>query len=547
MKSFLSNNAPKAIGPYSQAIRTGNLLYCSGQTPLDPESMKIESLDIEGQTLRAIQNLATILNAAGLTLSDVVKTNVYLSDMSNFVKMNAVYAECFGEHRPARTTVAVKALPCNALVEIECIAEFKNSTGASINMQSTKNNNNYASDVFSPAEIAKFRKDTEGCSNVIHLNNAGASLMPDVVTRSILEHIELESRIGGYEASALRADAIQQFYLLAGKLINCNASNIAFTASATDSYTRALSSIPFQSGDVILTDNDDFISNQIQFLSCQKRFGIKIVRIKNAPEGGVDLADLEQNLIKLQPRLLAITHIPTNSGLVQPVKSIAEIYSRYKKLHEDKTWYILDACQSVGQMKLDVEELKCDFLSVTNRKFLRGPRGTGFLYISDKALQSGLEPLFIDMRGAEWIEKDKYKPRENAMRFEDWEFAYALVLGTRTAIEYCLDIGEERIWQRVKLLSDLMRQELSAIDKVRVLDRGPEVGGLVTFTIKDSQPEYLVNELLKRKINVVPSYRDFAVIDFDEKQVKWAIRASPHYFNTTDEINEFVYALKQII
>lgn len=401
--------------------------------------------------------------------------------------------------------------------------------------------------IFTNEEIAAFRNDTDGCKNVIHLNNAGASLMPNVVTQSVLEHIKLESQIGGYEAAALMSDAIQQVYEQAGRLINCKASNIAFTASATDSYTRALSSIPFRSGDVILTDNDDYISNQIQFLSCQKRFGIKIVRVKNAPEGGVDLADLEQKLIKLQPALLAITHIPTNSGLVQPVKSIAEIYSRYINKHPGKTWYILDACQSIGQMKLDVQELKCDFLSVTGRKFLRGPRGTGFLYISDKALDEGLEPLFIDMRGAEWIEKDKYKPGSDAMRYEDWEFAHALVLGTRCAIEYCLQIGEDKIWQEIKILSGYLRQELSTIDKVTVLDRGPEVGGLVTFNVKGSEPTYLVNELLKRKINVVASYRNFAVIDFDEKQVEWAIRASPHYFNTRDEIETFLGAIKEII
>lgn len=400
---------------------------------------------------------------------------------------------------------------------------------------------------FSPEEVARFRKETKGCASVIHLNNAGSGLMPDGVSRSVLEHIQLESEIGGYEAAALRAAAIREFYVQAGKLLNCKASNIAFTSSATDSYTRALSSIPFGPGDVILTDNDDFISNQIQFLSCQKRFGIKIERIKNAPEGGVDLEDLERKLNKLQPRLLAITHIPTNSGLVQPVKSIAEIYDRYEKQHGEQTWYILDACQSIGQMPLDVAELKCDFLSATNRKFLRGPRGTGLLYISDKALQYGLEPLFIDMRGAEWVEKDLYKPREDAMRYEDWEFAYALVLGTRAAIEYFLEIGADRVWQQVKLLSGYMRQELSALDKVRVLDRGPETGGLVTFTVTGSQPGYLVEQLLKKKINVVPSYRAFAVIDFDEKQVEWAIRASPHYYNTKEEIDVFLDELKQII
>ncbi|AXY78717.1 aminotransferase class V-fold PLP-dependent enzyme [Paraflavitalea soli] len=394
---------------------------------------------------------------------------------------------------------------------------------------------------FSPEEITAFRKDTEGCANIIHLNNAGASLMPDPVTQSILDHIKLEASIGGYEASALQQAAISDFYVQAARLFNARPGNIAFTASATDAYTRALSSIPFKAGDIILTSNDDFISNQIQFLSCQKRFGIRIERIRNAPEDGVDLDDLEHKLKTLHPRLLAITHIPTNSGLVQPVQAIGAIAARYDTL------YLLDACQSVGQMKLDVQALHCDFLSVTNRKFLRGPRGTGMLYISDKALQVGLEPLFIDMRGAEWIEKDVYKQRPDAMRFEDWEFAYALVLGTKTAIEYFLQVGEDRVWQRVQELSSRLRTQLTGINKVRVLDRGPELGGLVTFTIAGGDPVQLTQALLKRKINVVPSYRKFAVIDFDEKKVDWALRASPHYFNTNDELDQFIIAMKEII
>jgi selenocysteine lyase/cysteine desulfurase len=414
-------------------------------------------------------------------------------------------------------------------------------------MELSTTNLDRAKMTFSDQEIKTLRNETSGCSNVIHLNNAGAALMPDVVTQSIIKHIELESHIGGYEASALQEKAIQQFYTLASKLLNCKPSEIAFTSSATDSYTRALSSIPFISGDVILTDNDDFISNQIQFLSCQKRFGIKIIRIKNAPEGGVDLDDLEIKLFKYQPKLFAITHIPTNSGLIQPVKRIGEIYNRYTQIHPNKTWYILDACQSVGQMKLDVQELKCDFLSVTVRKFLRGPRGAGFLYVSQMALQHGLEPLFIDMRGAEWIDKDVYKQQESAIRFEDWEFAYALVLGTAQAIEYCLNIGEEKIWQRIKSLSDFMRMELSKIDGVKVLDRGPEVGGLVTFTAANSNPKYIVDGLLQRTINVVPSYRKFAVIDFDEKGVAWAVRASPHYYNTTEEIVKFIESVRALV
>lgn len=400
---------------------------------------------------------------------------------------------------------------------------------------------------FSQAEVERFRNDTKGAQNVIHLNNAGAGLMPGVVTHAQLDHIRLEEEMGGYEAAAYRTDAIQEFYNQAALLLNCKASNIAFTASATDSYTRALSSIPFKQGDIILTDKDDFVSNQIQFISLQKRLGVKIVHINNSAAGGVDLNDLEEKLKHLQPRLMAITHIPTNSGLVQPVQEIARIYDDYLQSHSDKTWYILDACQSVGQMKLDIRELKCDFLSVTARKFLRGPRGTGMLYIADKALEAGLEPLFIDMRGAEWTEKGTYRQQPTAQRFEDWEFAYSTVLGTSAAISYCRKIGEERIWGQVKLLSDTLRAQLNDFNRVTVLDRGPELAGLVTFTVKGANPAFIVTELLKRKINVVPSYRAFGLIDFDEKGVDWAIRASPHYYNTLNELEEFTAALKEII
>ncbi|SDS91250.1 Selenocysteine lyase/Cysteine desulfurase [Mucilaginibacter mallensis] len=401
--------------------------------------------------------------------------------------------------------------------------------------------------IFTTEEVLQFRNDTLGCKNVIHLNNAGAGLMPDIVTQAQLDHIQLEAEIGGYEASALRVDVISAFYNQAALLFNCKPSNIAFTASATDSYTRALSSIPFTQGDIILTDHDDFVSNQIQFMSLRKRLGIEIIHIKNAAVGGVNLNDLEEKLKKYRPKLLAITHIPTNSGLVQPVEQIAQIYASYSQKYPDNTWYILDACQSVGQMKLDVQQLKCDFLSVTNRKFLRGPRGTGALYISDRALDAGLEPLFIDMRGAIWTEKDTYQQQPDSKRYEDWEFAYSTVIGTKVAIEYCRKVGEDKIEQQVKLLSGILRTKLAVTNKIRVLDTGPELGGLVTFTVEDSDPLSIVNGLLKRKINVVPSYRAFGLIDFDEKGVQWAVRASPHYYNTMDEMETFVESVKEII
>jgi 2-iminobutanoate/2-iminopropanoate deaminase len=125
MQTLHHDEAPKAVGPYSQAIVAGGLVFCSGQTPLNPTSMLIEATTIEAQTRQALANLNTVLSAAGLGLADIVKTTVFLKNFADFQRMNAVYAEVFGEHRPARTTVEVSRLPLEALVEIECIAALR--------------------------------------------------------------------------------------------------------------------------------------------------------------------------------------------------------------------------------------------------------------------------------------------------------------------------------------------------------------------------------------------------------------------------------------
>jgi 2-iminobutanoate/2-iminopropanoate deaminase len=125
MKKHLVAEAPAAIGPYSHAVTAGGLVFCSGQTPLDPHTMVLVGSTIETQTERALDNLAAVLAGVGLTLEDVVKTNVYLRSMDDFAGMNQVYAQRFGEHRPARTTVAVRQNPLDAMVEIECVAQAR--------------------------------------------------------------------------------------------------------------------------------------------------------------------------------------------------------------------------------------------------------------------------------------------------------------------------------------------------------------------------------------------------------------------------------------
>lgn len=125
METINVEGAPDAIGPYCHAMKTGNLVFCSGQTPLDPETMQIVGTTIEEQTRRVLDNLSIVLAGPGLSLRNVIKTTVYLKNMDDFQAMNKVYGEMFGEHKPSRTTISIKQNPLDALVEIECIAELQ--------------------------------------------------------------------------------------------------------------------------------------------------------------------------------------------------------------------------------------------------------------------------------------------------------------------------------------------------------------------------------------------------------------------------------------
>jgi selenocysteine lyase/cysteine desulfurase len=390
-------------------------------------------------------------------------------------------------------------------------------------------------------DIQRLRADTPGCQERVHLNNAGSALMPLAVVRAIQDHITLESRIGGYEAEQERQDAVHAAYLAVAHLIGAKPGNIAFTENATASYIQALSSTRLERGDVILTTRNDYASNQIQFLSLQARIGVQIVHAPDRSDGGVDLQAMAELIRTLRPRLVCVTHVPTNSGLVQDVQSIGSV------CHDAGVLYLVDACQSVGQLPVDVAAWRCDFLSATARKFLRGPRGSGFLYVSDRALAMGLEPLYIDMRGADWIAPDRYRVRPDARRFENWEFAWALVLATGEAARYAAAVGIELIQRRITLLADRLRAGLRDIAPVRLLDRGEVLCGIVTVAIAGHDPAELVTALRSRGINTSAQRREYAVIDYDDKQVTAALRISPHYYNTEQEIDLALSALRDLL
>ena len=392
-----------------------------------------------------------------------------------------------------------------------------------------------------PADLDRWRTDTPGCSRVVHLNNAGAALVPRPVQSAILDHLALEQELGGYEAADARIAEVQHAYAAMGRLLGTAARNIALVQNSTVAFAQAISAFELNRGDVVLTSRSDYASNQIMYLSLARRRGVEIVRAPDAAEGGIDPDAVRRLIQQRRPSLVALTWIPTNSGLVQPVEAVGQI------CQTAGVPYLVDACQAVGQLPVDVGTLQCDYLSGTARKFLRGPRGLGFLYVSDRVLEAGAHPLLVDMHGADWTDADAFVLNPDARRFETWEFAFALVLGLGAAAEYALQAGVETTGRRARRLAEYARSKLADVPGVRVLDRGPKLCAIATIAIDGRDTRDIKLALRGRGINTSSPHREDAVIDMDEKQTASALRISPHYYNTQEEIDTAVDAIREMI
>ena len=389
--------------------------------------------------------------------------------------------------------------------------------------------------------IERWRADTPGCVSRIHLNNAGAALVPRTVLEVTQAHLRREAEYGGYEAAEEAVDRVGAAYAHLARLIGARPANIAVVENASVALSQALSAFDFHAGDVLVTTRNDYTSNQLMYLSLARRLGVEVRRAADAPEGGVDLDSLQSLIAHSRCRVVCVTWVPTNSGLVQPVEAVGEL------CEAAGVPYVVDACQAVGQMPVDVDRLRCDFLAATARKFLRGPRGIGFLYVSDRALDRGAYPLYVDMRGANWTSADEFELADGARRFENWEFAYALLLGMGEAARYGREIGVETAGRRARELAVYAADRLAAVPGARVMDRGRELCAIVTVEVRGWNAKDLVLRLRQRGINTSASTRGDGVLDMDEKRVTSVLRISPHYYNTREEVDTAVAALEEIV
>jgi selenocysteine lyase/cysteine desulfurase len=393
----------------------------------------------------------------------------------------------------------------------------------------------------SDADVAGWRAETPGADRRHHLNNAGAALQPRVVTDAVMAHLKLESEIGGYEAAAAARAPIDDAYRALASLVRTSPRNIAMTSSATSAYARALSALDFARGDVILTTRADYLSNRIMFEALVARVGARVLEAADLTEGGVDPQSVRSIIRSEKPRLVAVTWIPTFGGLVQRVAEIGA------ECAEAGVPYLVDACQAVGQVEIDMTEIKCDFLAATARKWLRGPRGIGFLAVSDGVLARDWHPLQVDMRGANWSSVGAYQPYEGARRFEEWEQPHALVLGMGAAARYAVEVGVARGASRARALAADIRRRLGAIPGVRGLDRGEQLSAIAAFECDGPEVNQLVRALRERGVNTSSQSADENAVALGRLGAHSLLRVSPHYYNDASDLDAVESGLRELL
>ncbi|WP_315770824.1 aminotransferase class V-fold PLP-dependent enzyme [Rhodococcoides kroppenstedtii] len=382
--------------------------------------------------------------------------------------------------------------------------------------------------------------ETPAAARGVFLDSAGSSLPPRVVTDTVVDHLRREAEIGGYLAAAERADDLLAVRASVGRLLGAPAHTIALSDSATRAWCDVFYAVPLAPGDRILLSPVEYATGAVAALQRARATGAVVEQLPADDTGAIDVAALGRVLDE-RVKLVSLVHAPTNSGLINPVREVVDA------AHAVGALVLLDACQSVGQVDLDVRELGVDALSATGRKWLRGPRGTGMLYVAEHLLAE-LEPRSLDLHSATWTGPTSYAIADDARRFETWEHDVAARLGLGAAADHLLALGPDVVEAAVRDRADHLRAELDALPRVTVQDAGfrrpgTRLSGIVTFTVDGIDPYAVKSRLAEQGVTVTVSPRSSTLLDMTARGLDAVVRASPHCFLRTDQLDAAVSAV----
>jgi cysteine desulfurase / selenocysteine lyase len=403
--------------------------------------------------------------------------------------------------------------------------------------------------LLSASLINKLRDDTLGCKQFLHLNNAGASMQPHQVVRAVIHYLEQEELIGGYELATNEAEKLNDFYSQAAKLLNASPDEIAFFDSATRAWLAALDSLNLQANDSIIICDNDYGSNEMAYQKLKAK-GVEIRQAATDKHGNLNLDDLVKQ-IDPSTKLLAFNHIPSCNGIINPVEKIGALANKHNVI------FLLDACQSLGHLPIDVKQIGCHMLSATGRKYLRAPRGTGLLYV-DKALLLKLTPKHLDIHGAsmqsnvvaESLFEQKVQPVASAIRYELFEQNMALKRGITEALSYANALDLAQTFAHIQTLAMMLREGLSKLDGFKVTDLGnapSNMSGIVCCYHEQIPSAKIKLLLAEQHIHCSTSLPDSGYQLFAKHQWPELVRFSIHYYNTEQEIEHLIIRLTALI
>lgn len=378
------------------------------------------------------------------------------------------------------------------------------------------------------------RSRTPGTAHGTHLNSAGASLRTVEVIEAMRTFHDRENTVGGYEAALEAAPALQETRSNVATLIGAEPHQIGLTDSSTKAWATAFYGLHLTEGDVVLVDRASYVSSALMLLRATERDGITIEVVGDDAHGQLDVEALDRALTQHGERakLVATTHVPTYSGLINPAAEVGALARRHG------VPFLLDTCQSVGQLTVNAREIGCDYLCATGRKFLRGPRGTGFLYARDP---DTLDPLILDGSGATWSGPSEWRPAPDASRIEGYEYDAAGRVGLGVAARQAIELGPDQVEKQICSMAATLRTMLAEVPGVTVLDRGERLGGIVSFTV-DGHPAPELTARLRTEQAVR--------LWFSERTSgQWAmpvdssVRASVHVYTNDEDLARLVEVL----